>query len=399
VLVLLGLVMVLSASMVSDLQEQGTVWYSFRRQALWAFLGLIAMVVTLRVPYWRWRRFALPALVACLGLLVLVLVPGVGIERGGATRWLGFGGFVVQPAELTKLALVLWIADLLDRRSDRMHIARATFRPVVVAVGAISVLLLLQPNQGTLAIIAVIAFVMLFAGGTSVLRLGIWMGAAATAALALSTVVDYRRDRLLAFLDPWADSAGIGYQTVQSTVGIASGGLLGVGLGESRAKWGFLPEANTDFIFSIIAEELGLLGAFAVLALFAGLAATGMVIARGARDRFGMLLAAGITAWFTFQAVVNIGAATGALPVTGVPLPFVSSGGSALLVSMAAVGVLLNIARYDAELPGGGGGGGGGRGDRPSPRSRPVRSRRSQTARNGHGGRQVSRRHPAAPVR
>jgi cell division protein FtsW len=403
VLVLLGLVMVLSASMVSDLSEHGTAWYSFRRQAAWAVVGVIALVVAMRVPYPTWRRFALPALVGCFVLLVLVLVPGVGLTRGGATRWLGAGGFVVQPAELMKLALVVWIADLLDRRSDRMHVSRATFRPVIVVLGAISVLLLLQPNQGTLAIIAVMAFVMLFAGGTSVLRLGAWMGAAIVGALVLSTFVSYRRDRLLAFLDPWADSGGIGYQTVQSTVGIGSGGLFGVGLGESRAKWGFLPEANTDFIYSIVAEELGLIGAFAVLALFAGLAVVGMVIARNARDRFGMLLASGITAWFTFQAIVNIGAATGSMPVTGVPLPFVSSGGSSLLVTMAAVGILLNIARY-TDAPG------GGRGDddvqSTDPDPRPGRARRRPTrppaARPRRATptrtRQVSSRHPAAPV-
>lgn len=401
VLVLLGLVMVLSSSMVSDLSEHGTAWYSFRRQAAWAVVGLVALFVAMRVPYPTWRRFALPALVGCFVLLVLVLVPSVGLTRGGATRWLGAGGFVVQPAELMKLALVVWVADLLDRRSDRMHVARATFRPVVVVLGAISVLLLLQPNQGTLAIIAVIAFVMLFAGGTSVLRLGSWMAAAVVGAIVLSTFVSYRRDRLLAFLDPWADSGGIGYQTVQSTVGIGSGGLFGTGLGESKAKWGFLPEANTDFIYSIVAEELGLIGAFVVLALFAALAVVGMVIARNARDRFGMLLATGISAWFTFQAIVNIGAATGALPVTGVPLPFVSSGGSSLLVTMAAVGILLNIARWDAEAPPAAG--------RPADRHEPapthpertrrrtlsLRPRRASTART----RPVSSRHPAAPVR
>ena len=214
--------------------------------------------------------------------------------------------------------------------------------------------------------------------------------------LLISTVVDYRRDRLVAFLDPWADSAGIGYQTVQSTVGIGSGGLFGVGLGESRAKWGFLPEANTDFIFSIIAEELGLLGAFVVLALFAGLALTGMAIARGARDRFGLLLAAGITAWFTFQAVVNVGAATGALPVTGVPLPFVSAGGSSLLVSLAAVGVLLNIARHERDEPR------ARHEEAPAARrsaARPAQARRTAAAAGRATGRRVSRRHPAAPVR
>lgn len=396
VLVLLGLVMVLSASMVSDLGEHGTAWHTFRRQAAWAVVGLLALLVTMRVPYQRWRRLALPGMVVGVALLVIVLIPGVGLTRGGATRWLGAGGLVVQPAELVKLALVVWVADLLDRRSDRMHVARATFRPVIVVLAVISVLLLLQPNQGTLAIIAVTAFVVLFAAGTSLLRLAAWMSAAVVGAVVLSTFVSYRRDRLLAFLDPWADSGGIGYQTVQSTVGIGSGGLFGTGLGGSKAKWGFLPEANTDFIYSIIAEELGLIGAFVVLALFAGLAVVGVVIARNARDRFAMLLATGITAWFTFQAIVNIGAATGSLPVTGVPLPFVSAGGSSLFVTMAAVGILLNIARWEAP-------------DRQARVQEGEAHESSRTARRArpgqrgprpvHARRQVSRRHPAAPVR
>jgi cell division protein FtsW len=383
VLVLLGLVMVLSASTVTDLQDHGTAWYSFRRQAVWATAGLIAMVAAMRVDYWKWRRLATPLLIVSIGMLVLVLVPGIGLTRGGATRWLGAGAFVIQPAEVVKLAVVLWGADLLDRRSDRMHISQLTLRPMIVLLGLVSVLLLLQPNQGTLAIIAITVFVLLYAGGAPVLRLGAVFALGTAAAIALSLAVSYRRARLLAFLDPWADPLGNGFQTVQSTVGIASGGLFGVGLGGSKAKWGFLPEAHTDFIFAIVAEELGLVGAFVVLALFAALAVTGIVIARNAPDRFSMLVASGITAWFAFQAVVNIGAATGSLPVTGVPLPFVSFGGSSLLFSMVAVGILLNIARYHGEAPGAAEAG--------------APSRRERTSAT-QPRRAVSRRHPAAPV-
>lgn len=382
VLVLLGLVMVLSASMVTDLREQGTAWYSFGRQAVWVVVGIAALLAALHIDYARWRRWATPMLVVSLVLLALVLVSGVGLTRGGATRWIGFGPFVLQPSEITKLAVVLWMADLLDRRSDRMHVSRATMRPVLVLLALVSALLLLQPNQGTLAIIAVIAFTVLFAGGAPLFRLGAWVGMGAGAAVALSTVVAYRRERLLAFLDPWADAQGSGWQTVQSTVGIASGGLFGVGLGESRAKWGFLPEAHTDFIFSIVAEELGLLGAAIVLGLFATMAVAGVAVARGCADRFGMLVATGISTWFAFQAVVNVGAATGTLPVTGVPLPFVSFGGSALVVNLAAMGILLNIARHAGR-----------------PASPPASARRRASGRPERPGRRpVSSRHPAAPV-
>jgi cell division protein FtsW len=345
ILTLLGLVMVLSASSVSDLRTTGNSWHSFQRQVMWALIGAGAMVVTLRVDYRTWQRFSRPVLFGCLGLLALVLVPGIGVTVNGATRWLGAGPVQIQPAEFAKLGLLLWVCDLLARRWNQMADGRATLRPVLVALGGTAVLLLAQPNLGTTIVISAAVLVVLLVAGTSLWKMA-GMGLVATAATTvLALGAGYRRDRVLAFLDPWADPLNTGYQTIQSMVGIASGGFTGVGLGASRAKWGFLPFAHTDFIFAIIAEELGLLGAGTVIVLFAALAMFGARAALGAPDPFGMLLATGITTWLVIQAVVNLGAVLGMLPITGVPLPFVSFGGSSLVVTLAATGILLNIAR------------------------------------------------------
>jgi cell division protein FtsW len=350
-LVLLGLVMVLSAASVSDLRTSGSAWVSFQRQALYAAVGVFGMVMALRADYHRWQRVAGPLLVASFVLLAAVLVPGVGVGANGATRWLGFGPVHVQPAEVAKLALVVWTAALLARRWTQIGDARRSLNPVLVVLGGLAVLLLAQPNLGTLIISGLVVVTMLFIAGVSMLRLAavgaVGVGLAGVAALA----VGYRRARVAAFLDPWADPLNTGYQTIQSMVGIASGGLTGVGLGASRAKWGFLPYAHTDFIFAIVAEELGLVGAFTVIALFVTVGVLGVKTALRAPDPFGMLLAAGITTWFVLQAAVNIGAVVGLLPITGVPLPFVSYGGSALVVNLAAMGILLSVARQGHGRP------------------------------------------------
>ncbi len=346
VLNLIGLVMVLSASSVSALHTHGSFWYVFKRQLMWQALGAVVLLVTLRVDYRRWRLLAVPFLLLSLGLLALVLVPGVGVTVNGSSRWLGAGSFTVQPAELVKLALVLFCADLLARRSDRLGDTSVTLRPVLTVLAVVGVLLMLQPNLGTTLIVAAIVFGMLFAAGVPLVPLAGWGVAGAAAAGLLAVSESYRRDRLFAFLHPWEDPLNKGYQTIQSQVSLASGGWLGLGLGASRAKWGFLPLAYTDFIFAIVGEELGLVGALLVVALFVALGYLGIRTALRARDRFGQLLAAGITAWFCVQAFVNIGAVIGVLPITGVPLPFISFGGSSMLAAMAAAGVLLNITRH-----------------------------------------------------
>jgi cell division protein FtsW len=345
VLTLIGLVMVLSASSVTALYEYGSSWYHFKRQLIWVALGTTAMVVVMRVDYHRWRRFTMPLLLCSGVLMALVMVPGLGVNVNGSSRWLGYGFARIQPSELAKLAVLLFTADLLARRSDKVDDWRVTLKPVLVVSGGFAVLLMAQPNLGTTILLASIVFVMLFVSGVALKPLVASFTVAGTAAALLAVVEPYRRRRLLGFINPWKDSQNTGYQTIQSQVGIARGGITGSGLGQSRAKWGFLPFAHTDFIFAIIAEELGLIGALLVIALFVALGVAGIVTALRAPDQYGMLLATGITAWILVQAFVNVGAVVGVLPITGVPLPFVSFGGSSLVVTMAAVGLLLSVAR------------------------------------------------------
>ena len=351
-LVLLGLVMVMSAASVSDLRTSGSAWDSFTRQAVFATVGLTGMVLVYRRHYRIWRRLATPFLLVSFGLLLLVLVPGIGVGANGATRWLGAGPLRLQPSELAKLAIILWSAWWLayDRQGVQREVGEIRnrpelLRPVIVALGACAVLLLAQPNLGTLIITAGAVGAVILLSGARLTRLAGWAALGLTGAAVAAMSAPYRRARVLGALDPWADPSNTGYQTVQSLVGIASGGLTGVGLGASRAKWGFLPFAHTDFIFAIIAEELGLIGALTVLGLFGAIAYFGVRAALRARDTFGMLLATGITAWFVLQAVVNLGAVVGLLPITGVPLPFVSYGGTSLVVNLLAMGVLLSVAR------------------------------------------------------
>jgi cell division protein FtsW len=342
---LLGLVMVLSASSVSALDEYGSSWYIAMRQAGWLLAGTGVCVFAMRVDYHRWRRWSLPGLAISGTLLALVLVPGVGVSANGASRWLGYGSFSLQPSEVAKVTVLVFVADLLARRAAWMADVRLTLLPVGVVFGTVALLLMLQPNLGTTLVLGAMVLALLFVAGTPLVPL---LGVGATGAVVatgLALTASYRRARVLAFLDPWADPLNTGYQNIQSLVGIASGGFTGVGLGESRAKWGFLPYAHTDFIFAIIGEELGLLGALVVVALFVALCVLGARAAQLAPDRFGMLLAAGITAWFGVQAFVNVGAVIGILPITGVPLPFVSYGGSSLVFSMLGAGLLLNVAR------------------------------------------------------
>jgi cell division protein FtsW len=342
---LLGLVMVLSASSVVALDKHGSSWYFVSRQLTWSIAGTGVLVLVARIDYRRWRRIADPLLWVSIVMLVMVLIPGLGVQANGAQRWLGVGSLTIQPAEVVKLTLLIWIADLLARRAKWMGNSRATLRPVLVVLFVVAALVMLQPNLGTTIIIAGIALSLCFVAGVPLAPIFWWGGAATAVATVLALIAPYRRTRVFGFLDPWADPLDQGYQSIQSLVGLASGGFAGTGLGASRAKWGFLPYAHTDFIFTIIGEELGLVGALVVVALFVLLGVLGIRIALHAPDRFGLLLAVGVTVWFLLQAFVNIGAVIGLLPVTGVPLPFVSFGGSSLVFSMAGAGLLLAVAR------------------------------------------------------
>jgi cell division protein FtsW len=342
VLNMIGLAMILSASSVESMAKWGSPWSQFLRQLLWFGVGTVALVWALRRDYRRWRTGAGWAVVFGFALLVAVLFTR---RVNGASRWLGYGMFTVQPAELVKLILIVFWADLLARRARWIEHARLTAVPVLVTFVVAAGLIMKQPNLGTTLVIFATMLGMLFVAGVPLRWLAAVLGGGAVGAACAVLFDPERLDRLRNTADPAQDPMNGGYQPMQAAAGASEGGFFGVGLGQSRAKWGYLPEADNDFIFAVLAEETGLIGALLVIALFVALAVVGTRVAVRAPDRFGMLLAAGITTWFLVQAFLNIGQAVGRLPVVGVPLPFVSSGGSSLVVSMLAAGMLLNIAR------------------------------------------------------
>jgi len=344
VLNVIGAVMVLSASSVSSLTDYGSPWFFFLRQLLWTAVGLGAFVFAIRFDYHNWQRLVRPLLIVSLILLVAVLLPGVGIYVSGARRWMGYGMFRIQPSEIAKLALLVYTADIVSRRGKELYDWRRVLRPVVLMLILFAALVMKEPDLGTTLVMAFLVIAVLVAGGVRAKHLFVVGGTGVALVTALAWLEPYRRERMLTFLHPFADSSNSGYQIAQSLIALGSGGLTGVGLGASRAKWNFLPNAHTDFIFAIIGEELGLIGAFVVMALFVVFGILGTRAALQAPDRFGTLLAAGTTMWVVAQAVINIGAVVGVLPVTGIPLPFVSFGGSALVTTMLASGILVNVA-------------------------------------------------------
>ena len=345
VLVLLGTVMGLSATAAPSLATSDSAWRMFRSQGLWALAGVVTMLVLLRVDYHFWRKLAPAGLCLALLLLALTALPNWGITINGARRWLGIGPLSFQPSEAAKLPFIIYVASLLSKPSRPISDARATVHPVVLLTSAYVVLQMLQPHLGASILIVGISMSMLFLGGASLPRLAALGAAAAGSALLIIAATPWRRARLDAFLDPWSDPMDAAYQPLRSLHALASGGLTGVGLGSGRSKWGFLPDAHTDFIFAVIGEELGMLGTLFVVSAFVALAAVGLRVALRAPDRFGMLLAAGITSWIVLQAALNIGAVLGTFPVVGITLPLLSFGGSSVVSTLAAVGVLLNVAR------------------------------------------------------
>ena len=352
-LVAFGLVMVYSASSARAALAADDPAYYLKRQALYALVGIAALVLFSRTDYRRLRFAILPLLLTSFAFLVAVLV--VGTPVNGARRWLALGPFTLQPSELAKLALALWIAALLARRPAPQSLGEL-LRPIGVVVGTAFALVLVEPDLGTAIAIAIMVAAVLAVAGT---RLSTLAGGAAIGFFLVAAAIwlePYRRDRLLAFLDPWQDPEGAGFQSVQAMLALGSGGFFGTGLGESVQKVYYLPEASTDMIFAIVGEELGLVGAFAVIAAFVVFGYAGFNVALGCREPFGKLLAAGLTALVCGQAAVNVSAVMGLAPLTGIPLPFVSYGGSSLIVGLASVGILLNIAVSDAagaraELP------------------------------------------------
>jgi cell division protein FtsW len=345
VLTLLGLVMVLSSSAVGAINRGQSGWVYFKKQMLWALLGMAALVVTVRVPYTTWRKYVRLGLVAAFIGMVAVFLPGLGRDVNGARAWLNLGPVGFQPSEAMKLALLIYTADLLARRADRIADPRATLRPVLVVLGAACVLVMAQRDLGSGIVMAVIVLAVAFFAGVPIRPLAGASAGMSAVGLFFIMSTPYRRDRWGSFLNLAANKKGTGYQVWQSLVAVASGGLTGAGIGAGNAKWGFLPEAHTDFIFAIIGEEMGLFGVVVVCGLFVVLGYVGIQVALHAKDRFAMLLAGGVTAWLLVQAVINIMGVVGMMPLTGLTLPFVSFGGSSLLITMSAAGLLLNVAR------------------------------------------------------
>ncbi|MDQ1467186.1 MAG: cell division protein FtsW [Actinomycetota bacterium] len=346
VLNLIGLVMILSASSVQALTNYGSAWYVFERQFAWAVIGAVAFFVASRLDYRFWQRHSrLLLAVGFIGLLV-VLVPGVGIEVEGARRWVGLGSTIgFQPSEIAKIVLLVFTADVLTRRGDRIHDTRATVFPVIAVLGVFAALVMAEPDLATSIELGFIVVSVLVVAGVPSRALAKVFGGTALLTAVFALIEPYRRQRMFTFMHPWHDVANKGYQISQSLIALGSGGATGAGLGNGRAKWQFLPAAQTDFIFAIIGEELGLFGTLMIVGLFAVFAVAGYRVAMRAPDRFGALLAAGVTTWVVGAAVLNIGMVTSVLPVSGVPLPFLSAGGSSLVILMVAAGILVNVAR------------------------------------------------------
>jgi cell division protein FtsW len=349
-LLALGMVMVLSASSVRQYQYTGSAFTLFEKQALWVAIGLPLMWLAARMPTKVFRVLAYPLMLLSALTLAVVLVPGLGQSVNGAQRWISFGGpFQLQPSEPAKLALILWGADLLARKEKLRQLTewRHLLIPLLPGAGVLVMLVMLGSDLGTTLVLLTIFLALLWVVGAPG-RLFVGMAGVTSVLVAILIVVEpYRLQRLTGFLDQSGNQLTLNYQGIQGLYAIASGGWFGTGLGEGRAKWNYLPHPETDFIFAIIGEELGLIGTLVVLGLFGLLAYAGLRIARRAKDPFMQLAAAGATAWLAIQAIVNIGAVIGVLPITGIPLPLVSYGGSALIPTLIVLGMLLSFAKRE----------------------------------------------------
>ncbi|MEX2537260.1 MAG: putative lipid II flippase FtsW [Actinomycetota bacterium] len=344
-LLVIGLVMALSASSIKSAESTGSAFTLFARQFAWAALGCGALIFFWRMDYRRLKGLSYALLPVVWFLLVITLLPGVGQERGGATRWIQIGSFSIQPSEIAKLALILFGADVLSRKMGKLDDWRHIAVPFFAAAGVTCFLVMLQPDFGTTVITAAAALSVAYLAGASLRALGGMSAIALLVAVPVMLGAGYRRTRFFAFLSGGEDCLNAGYQTCQGLVALGSGKWFGLGLGSSRQKYLFLPNADTDFIFAILGEETGLVGTITVLLLFALLLLLGIRAARRAADPFGFLIATGVTAWITLQLLINVGAVTGLLPITGVPLPLISFGGTSLLVSLAGLGLVASVAR------------------------------------------------------
>jgi cell division protein FtsW len=347
IILIFGLVMLSSASSVVAYQKYGDSNYLLKHQLFYGIsLGILAMFVISRIQYQNWKKYAIPMLIVTIVALFSVLMSGAGLSSGGAKRWIDFGFFTFQPSELTKLTFIIYLATWLSKKGKVINNFAYGFVPFLVLLGVITFLVMMQPDLGTMTVIALVSIAIYFIAGGSIKHIMLIIAGGISLFAMLIKIAPYRAARFSVFLNPELDPQGIGYHVNQALLAIGSGGLLGLGLGRSRQKYNFLPEVTGDSIFAVIAEELGFIISLGLIVLFFMLMIRGFKVARSAPDTFGKLVAAGITCWFTIQAVVNIGSMVSLLPLTGIPLPLVSYGSSAIVISLAAIGILINISKY-----------------------------------------------------
>lgn len=342
-LVGIGVVMVYSASSAIAAKSYGNSYLFLKKQAVFALAGAAILIVCRFVPYRWYRPSTYPLLILALALLAAIHIPGIGIEAGGATRWLRLGPITFQPSELARLILILYLAYSLDRKQAHIKVFSIGYVPHMVVLAMFTVLIITQPDFGSVVILATITWIMLFVGGVRVIYLMMTFLMLLPAAYYMLIHAAYRLKRLMSFLDPWQYPSAEGYQIIHSMMAFGTGGLWGTGVGKGYQKLFYLPEPHTDFIFSVIGEELGLVGVVIILGLYGLILWRGIGIARGASDTYGSFLALGLTVGIVLQVCVNMGVALGLLPTKGLTLPFLSYGGTSLLVNMAAIGILMNI--------------------------------------------------------
>ena len=343
----LGLVLLSSASIVESQKEAQETYFYFRHQLLYGFgIGVIAMLAFAKFPYRLLEKLSLPIFVAGLVLMGLVFVPGVGEEIGGASRWITIGGITFQATEFAKLSYIVYLSAWLSKKADKIGSLSEGLVPFIVLNAVFGLSLLLQPDLGSLFMVYFIGGVMFFVAGAQVKHMLLMFGMGIVGFLGAIALAPYRLSRVITFLDPSRDPLGIGYQINQSLISIGSGGWFGLGFGQSRQKHAFLPEPMTDSILAIGAEELGFVGMLILLSLFVALMIKGFSVARNSQDHFARIAAVGIVVWITGQAIMNAAAISGLIPLTGIPLPFISYGSSSLLSLFVAVGILLNISKH-----------------------------------------------------
>lgn len=349
-LTITGLVAVYSSSFVIGLADFGDSNHFIVRQIAWAALGGMLLLATSRTDYRKYRFFAVPLMLGTILALLAVLT--IGVQAGGARRWLGGGELGIQPAEFAKLTVIVYLAAWLSSKGDELRSFEHGLIPFVLIIGGVGALIMLEPNLGTTLIICLITVTMFWVAGASIPQMFALGGAGFVSMVLLATAAGYRADRLTSFFHAEVDPLGRGFQTLQTLIAMGNGGVSGLGLGASRAKFFYIPESHTDGVFAIIGEELGLIATSAVLLLYVTLMFRGFQVARRSRDDFGRLIATGITTWIAVQALLNMGGITRVIPLTGVPLPLLSYGGSALASVLAAIGVLISISRYGQDRGG-----------------------------------------------